>query len=243
MNLAAAILIAMKLAVPCGNSAWSVEPVPVAECTADAKKCPGAKRSSFYRGWVRKESAATCEARYAKQARSLASELQGSERAIQEAGLVVGIAVNEGALREDVQFGRGRSGHVKRSDKQHDDAGGQGRGPGNEACWMQILPSMSRSYGGPEALLADTEEARRLCFRAALDQLRAARLSCSSVKKRTRPTPLGPEVVSPLYAVVSAYGIGSCASSNQGKTERRVNTILWVTAVIEREMRKPSEKS
>jgi hypothetical protein len=228
VNLAAAILVAMKLAVPCGNSAWSVEPVPAAECAADAKECPGAKRSSFYRGWVRKESATACEARYSKAAHALASELQGSERAVQEAGLVIGIAVNESGLREDVMVGRGRSG------KPSDD-GGQGRGPANEACLMQIIPSMAKGYGGADTLVGDSPEALRRCFRAALDQLRWARGMCPR-KSRL----VGPGVdVGIMFATIARYGTGlSCISANVGKTARREKTALWMTAVIDREMRK-----
>lgn len=242
--LEAAILVALKIAAPPGKAAWtlekeafSVEPVPASECSFYADACPGARRSSFYGAWVRRESKETGEARYAEQARALALELEGSPNAAAEAALVVAIAVNESGLREDVQFGRGRSQRFK-GQKQHDGAGGFGRGPGNEACWMQILPSMAEAYGGPEALLEDSEEARRRCFRAALAQLRHARAICSSEKKRTRPTPVGTETVSRLYATVSLYGTGtSCASSNAGKTEARVKTYGWVRYVIDRELR------
>jgi hypothetical protein len=228
VNLAAAILIAMKLAVPCGRSAWSVEPVPVAECAADAKECQGGKRSSFYRGWVRPESVGTCEARYAKTAQALAAELQGSERATQEAGLVMGLAVNESGLREDVMMGRGRSG------KPSDD-GGQGRGPANEACFMQIIPSMAKGYGGADALVGDSPDALRRCFRAALDQIRWARAMCPR-KNRL----VGPGVdVGIMFATIARYGTGfSCTSANEGKTARREKTAIWMTSVIDREMRK-----
>jgi hypothetical protein len=237
--LAAAILVAMERAVPPGRSAFSVEPVPAAECAPAAASCPNARRSHFYGGWVRQESAETGRHRYSAKAHALALELADSKRPIEEAGLVLGIEVNESGLREDVQMGRGRSGHTKPTDRQFDDAGGQGRGPANEACGMQILPSMATPYGGPTALLGWSPEALRNCYRAALDQLRHARAMCAP-KMRTRLLPTGArEDVGPLFATVSMYGVGnSCTSSNAGKTERRVNTVRWVTAVIEHEMRK-----
>lgn len=222
MTLADAILYAMLKAAPVGRSAWSVEPVPSAECAADATACPGAKRSSFYGGWVRKESAEAGLARYRKLAAALAAEAKDA----QEAALALGVAVNESGLREDVMVGRGRSG------KPSDD-GGQGRGPSNEACVMQILPSMARRHGGPEALLGDSEEALRLCFRAGLEQLRWARVSC--------PLRLRGPSISPLWAQIARYGTGySCTSSNQGKTVRRVRTVEWLTVVIQRQMVKES---
>lgn len=226
----AALVLAMEKAAPCGRSAWSVEPVPVAECAPDAAACAGAKRSSFYRGWVRKESAATCKVRRDKMAHALALEARDAI----EAGLVLGIAVNESGLREDVMMGRGRSGRTKRTDKQYDDAGGQGRGPSNEACVMQIIPSMAREYGGAEALLGDSEGALRLCFRAGIAQLRYSRAMCS-VRHRIRVLPTGErEDVGPLFATISRYGTGhSCTSENDGKTARRVKTVRWMTAVIQ----------
>lgn len=222
MTLAEAILVAMELAVPVGRSAWSVEPVPVTECAPEATACPGAKRSSFYGGWVRKESAEAGRARYAKLAAALAAEAKSPE----EAALAVGVAVNESGLREDVMMGRGRSG------KPSDD-GGQGRGPGNEACVMQILPSMAKAFGGPQALLGDSDEALRRCFRAGLEQLRWARSMC--------PLRLRGPHISPLWATVARYGTGhSCTSPNQGKTARRVRTAEWMTVVIRQQMAKGS---
>lgn len=236
--LAAAIVVAMTKASPPGKSGWSVEPVPVAECSPAAPECPHAKRSTFYGGWVRRETAATARARYARMADALALELADSPDPAGEAGLVVGVAVNESGLREDVEFGRGRNvnglgknGRAVRRDNQ-DDAGGQGRGPSGEVCVMQILPSMARKYGGTEALVGDSENALRRCFRAGIAQLRFARAMCTT-KKRS----FGGRDVGRLYATVARYGTGfSCTSSNDGKTERRVKTAEWVTIVIRNEL-------
>jgi hypothetical protein len=226
--LESAILVAMNLAVPCGKSAWSVEPVPVAECAPDATKCQGARRSSFHGGWVRQQGAEACEAQRKVAARALTAELIGSPQPPLWAGLVLGVAVNESGLREDVLNGRGMNG------KPADD-GGQGRGPSGEVCWMQILPSMAKRMGyAPESLLGESEEALRRCFRAGLFQLRWARSACSR-KRRT----LGGFDVGPAWATIAMYGTGkSCVSNNDGKTERRVRTSEWMTVIIDREIRK-----
>ncbi len=229
MNLAEAILIAMEKAAPPGKSGWSSERVPVAECAPEARSCPNAKRSSFYGGvWVRRESAPAARVRYKHIATRLALALEGSPDPAGEAGQVIGVMVNESGLREDIQMGRGRSGHTKPTDKQYDDVGGQGRGPSNEACLMQILPSMAAPYGGPEALLGDTDDALDRCLTAGLEQLRYGARMCPRDKRR-----VGDIYVSGLYATISRYGTGSsCTSPNDGKTEKRVQTIGWVTVVI-----------
>jgi hypothetical protein len=232
MILADAIFSLMLLAAPPGKSAWSVEVVPITECAADAQACPGARRSSFYGSWVRKESREHATKRYRVMATALADELAESPDPANWAGMMIALAVNESGLREDVMVGRGRSGRTKPNDKQYDDAGGQGRGPGNEVCVMQILPSMAQKYGGPDALLGGTPEALRLCFRAAIDQLRWARSRCSSVKSRT----IGKNfTMSTMYAPLAMYGTGnSCTSSNGGKTDKRHQTALWCSAEIAR---------
>lgn len=241
MNLAEAILVAMEKAAPPGNSGWSVEHVPITECAAErSSSCTRARWSSFYGGWVRRESKETGRERYRKAADALALELEGSGDPAGEAGRVIGVAVNESGLREDIQFGRGRSGRTRKTDKQFDDAGGQGRGPSNEACLMQILPSMAGPFGGTEALLGDSEDALRRCFRAGLAQLRYGRTKCPAAKRIYRG-PAGPITVSELYATISRYGTGSsCTSSNLGKTEKRERTVQWVTVVIRDALRRPS---
>jgi hypothetical protein len=126
--------------------------------------------------------------------------------------------------REDVEFGRG-------ANKKASDDNGRGRGPGMEACLMQILPSMAMSYGGPNALLGDSEEALRLCFRAGIAQLRYAYTTCSYKYK----SDFYPE---PLWMAISKYVSGStCISSNNGKTEARFKTTVWASAELRRLLR------
>jgi hypothetical protein len=225
MSLEAAILVAMQKAAPCGKSAWSVEPVPVTECAPDAASCSGARRSKHYGGWVRQQGSAACTEQRKVAARVLASELSASPQPVLWAGLTLGVAVNESGLREDVLTGRGKNG------KPSDD-GGQGRGPSGEVCWMQVLPSMAKQFGGAEALVGADEESLRRCFRAGIYQLRWARSACSRSQRM-----LGNFDVGPAWATIARYGTGhSCTSANSGKTERRVRTAEWMTVVIQQEL-------
>ena len=248
MNLADAILAVMLKAVPPGRGgftltrqAYSVELVPTDLCAPEAAECAGARHSKFYGTWVRQESAETGRARYQKMAGRLALLLAESSSPALEAGRVIGVSVNESGLREDVEFGRGRSGRVKPTQAQYDDAGGEGRGPGNEACVMQILPSMAQKFGGPEALLGDSDGAIDRCFSAGLEQLRHGEQMCRSVAKRQVRLPDGSHVTKSLtYAMVSYFGTGSsCTSSNLGKSEARVQTITWVTVELRRLLSAP----
>lgn len=230
MNLADAILVVMEKAAPPGKSSWSVEPVPVTECASTQKVCPGAKWSSFYSGWVRKESVEHARARYARMARVLAQVLEGSKNPIEEASRVLGAAINESGFREDIEFGRGKNG------KPSDD-GGEGRGPSGEVCVMQILPSMAHHFGGAEALLGDSDEALTRCFTAGLEQLRHASHFCTE-NRRT----LGRIKVGQRFATYSMYGTGnSCTSGNHGKTQRRVDTSNWVTVLLRSELAKQDD--
>ena len=228
----------MKLANPPGNSVWSVERVPVQECAPEAPVCPGAWKSKFYDGWVKRESAATAEARYAREARALALELEGSRNLVWEAGRVLGALVNESGNREDVVMGR-----VSTKDEQKAGLRGAGLGPSGEVCVMQILPSMAQKFGGPKALLGDSEEALRLCFRAGLEQLRRGDTWCGK-QKRLVQTPSGPKDVGRLWASFALYGTGnSCTSQNDGKTEKRANTARWMMEVINANYTKPERLS
>lgn len=228
------------------KEAFSVEPVPAAECAPSTPSCPNARRSSFYGTWVRKESEESGAARYRIMATELGLEVEHSLKAEGTrwgtgddaraflAGIALGIQVNESGQREDVVMGRGRSGRVKPTDKQYDDAGGQGRGPSNEACVMQILPRMAAAYGGSEALLGLSHEALSRCYRAGLDQITYSARMCSLEKRR-----FGDRTVTRLYATVSRYGNGfSCTSSNGGKTEARVESASWMIAELRRLLRK-----
>lgn len=210
-----------------------MEPVDGGACLRPDDGCDpvGAKWSSFYGTWVRQESPEAGRRRYAQIAGRMAFVLKDSPDPVREAGELVGIAANESGFREDAEFGRGRSGRTRKTDPQFDDAGGQGRGPSNEVCLMQILPSMAESYGGAEKLLGESDDALDRCFRAALDQVRYARARCLEPKRR--------EGHSLAWATAAYYGTGnSCTSPNGGKTGRRAHTIAWVTEVIRAELSK-----
>lgn len=224
MNLAEALLIAMEKLAPPGNSVFSVEVVAATECPHRQMKCPDAHWSSFYNAWVRKESKKAAHARYRHMAERLAHVLEGSKDPVGEAGRVLGFSINESGFREDVEFGRV-------STKQEEKLGllGAGRGPSGEVCVMQILPSMAKKYGTPESFLGDSDEALDRCFQAGLDQIRYADRMCASERSRK----IGPMTMGKLFAVASRYGTGvSCTSGNHGKTQRRVNTVEWVTVLI-----------
>jgi len=240
---------------PCRGEAapvgWSVEPILASECAIDAQECRSKPRdrrgkklwprwSSFYGSWVQKESVAACEARYLTQARALTKELAGEDRPAVLAGYALGLSINESGFREDVQVGRGRSERIKPTDKQYDDAGGQGRGPSNEACWMQILPSMSKKYGGPEALLGLDEEPLRRCWRAGLDQVVAYRRACASpARRRLPPDPTGKMATASLaQGVASLYATGLSCSMTGREIERRGRTIERAVAMVGYSMRK-----
>jgi hypothetical protein len=202
-----------------GESHFSVEPVP--EC-AGAVACEGARWSSFYETWVRQESIATAKARYAVIGEAMSHEvtralcrdsqerpvdgctpLPGAKRWMWAdlAGFTSAIAIMESGLREDVQVGRGRAG-------KPDDAGGQGRGPANERCAMQIHPREIDS----DALLGTDLEANRRCFRAGIQRIVHARRWCAWRAPK----------VDWMFATASLYGTGtSCVSSNEGKTGKR----------------------
>jgi hypothetical protein len=153
------LLFLLLKTMPPGTTPYSVVR---ADCPPAAEVCEGARRSSFYGGWVRQETAAEGKARYAqiidaferaRQAitcRAITGEkIEGCEvdplppfkawlpfmpRQAIPAGLSV--AVEESGIREDVQVGRGRSG------KPSDD-GGEGRGPSGEVCFVQLHPKIA----------------------------------------------------------------------------------------------------
>ncbi len=219
MIFKATLLSLLVSTAPPGNTAFSVE--VASDCAPDAPECEGARRSSFYGAWVRKESEAAALKRYELNAdamfaaaeRVLCVRPDGSVTCEQTkaqkrwtfAGLVsvaAGVAVYESGLREDVAVGRGRSG------KPSDD-GGQGRGPGNERCAMQIIPSVRDD----DALLGNTPEALAACYEQGMRMLVQARNYCAWRAPKVEQT----------WATVSMYGTGtSCDSVNGGKTRLRV---------------------
>ena len=215
----------MALQVPPGMSSFSVEPGP---CSSGAESCPGAKHSSFYGGWVSQESKETALLRYrviAETAIDVAEHLgcktlfneeipdcvplKGAEGMgfITLVAMQIGAAIPESGLREDVLMGRGRSG-------KPDDVGGEGRGPGNEACLMQIHP---RLYAHSEELLG--YEGLYRCFEVGTEALVRGLRHCSGMKLTGVPWD---------YRMFSIYGTGrACASSNTIKITRPNGTFYW----------------
>jgi len=224
---------------------------PPASCTVPTK------HSSFYNGWVHQERLETALARYEKIVEALddvAKELLcrddsgrdedcvpyvgeydfGGPRywsllSLETAGAAVGLL--ESGYREDVQVGRGRSG------KPSDD-GGEGRGPANEACFIQAHPKEAwRFASGPDpvtlarAELGDAEaqeavmqtmlgrepEKLRECWRVGLKMLIHSRAYCQWWLGANKVKADGD------FAMFSMYGTGnSCTSGNGGKTALRV---------------------
>lgn len=219
MTLKFVLAALLASTAPPGQTGFSVE--LATDCASDATTCPGARRSSFYRGWVRKESATTAAKRYdliadvlddeARRALCIGAdgkptcEQSKAQKRWTVPGLIAisaAVAVQESGLREDVMVGRGRSG------KPSDD-GGQGRGPGNERCAMQIHPSVLDD----DRLLGADRDALSRCFRQGMKMLIHARHYCSWAAPKVDRT----------WAVVSLYGTGvSCDSANNGKTRARV---------------------
>lgn len=207
-----------------GATGFSVHVVE--QCTGSlACSVDGARWSSFYDAWVTRESRQQAIQRYgvistemvASAERTLCrtetgpikdcKPVRGAKRfrLYDLAVLGAAVAIVESGLREDVMAGRGRH-------KQPVD-GGQGRGPGNEACLMQIHPTVSHSLSGgpPEELLG--EENLGKCFDAGLKLLVASRHKCMY---------LYPKGLDWDYGTISMYGTGNrCLSPNGGKTSKR----------------------
>jgi hypothetical protein len=228
--LVVALLAVLEAQVPPGRTSYSVE------AAADGKF------SSFYGATVRKESAETARARYRdivevsiEQVDFVLAESKSKIFTRTElVALTLGVAIQESGLREDVQVGRGRSG-------KPDDAGGEGRGPGNEACLMQANPVIAwRFADAPKDLKLAAEKgdrkareaiARTLlgrdraalsrCFRTGIRMLVHGARWCSGQKSRS----------SPDWSAVAMFVSGtSCTTSQHGKTAARVNLarrIYW----------------
>jgi len=142
-------------------------------------------------------------------------------------------AIYESGLREDVMNGRGQAKHP-------DEHGGEGRGPGWEACQMQIHPAIAWRYAdideqlraraarnepGAREAVAQTllgREHLRNCFRAGMRMLLHSRAHCEWVDIST-PKGSGAAIVRSRYdwtfRTFSMYGTGnSCYSYNGSKT-------------------------
>lgn len=274
------ILLALLLKhAPPGHTKFSVEPAPECAWGRD-QACEGAVWSSFYNGWVRHESADTGAERFrliASVVADTATELlclrdDGTkvDGCKPEPGAVLGrgkklrwrltdlvlveaaVLIMESGLREDVEMGRGRA-RKRPKDPWTDDAGGEGRGPSNEACLAQIHPAIAWRYADavdPELrrraerdergareelsrlLLGGEPEALRRCVRTSMRMLIAARSYCDwryeSVLKAFRAahknTGFADHDPAWPFSAFSLYGTGeSCAAYNYGKTPARAN--------------------
>jgi hypothetical protein len=228
--LAVALLAVLEVQAPPGRTAYSVEP-------AD-----DGKFSSFYGTTVRRESPEAGRARYTDIVEVAVEQVDfvlaesGSKifTRTELAALTTAVMIQESGVREDVQVGRGRHGKA-------DDVGGEGRGPGNEACLMQAHPVIAWKYSdAPKALKLAAEKgdrkareaiARTLlgrdraalarCFRVGIRMLVHGARWCSGQKSRGAPD----------WSAVAMFVSGtSCTTSQHGKTAARVNLarrIYW----------------
>jgi hypothetical protein len=269
-----ALMLEMR---PPGDTHFSVVPVP--ECDG-VEMCEGAVRSTFYRSWVRQETYEQGKQRYrmlvSEQERAIEAILCvrldgtqipdclpepialdkktkkllfGPEIAV---ATMLGAAIPESGLREDVQVGRGFARPCPKGGPRSiegvcgpSDDGGMGRGPGGEACMMQPHPSIGwRFADGDPALLARARAGDKAareavmqslvgrdaasvgrCWRTGLRMLLHAYAHCGWSLAR------GKLKEDPWYAMYSQYGTGtSCTSSNHGKTLYRFNVFLKVRA-------------
>ena len=254
MNLATLLLQAMVLLVPPGHTKFSVEPV---DCRAD--DCDRYRRSTYYDGWVQQESQDAGILRYGTIAEAAVTAVQ-IELCRDENGkpldgcipypdakrgwtrrsalsAVFGAAIPESGLREDVQTGRGRA-------KRPDDAGGEGRGPANEACLMQINPRIAWRFvpdltpaeraaaqGGAArdalmtTLVGRDRESLVRCFRTGFRMLATAAAHChwrAAKDATTRRKSGGPVVAVPTVDVWATFAIrirGVVLSGEPGKDD------------------------
>lgn len=242
-----------------GATRYSVEPADYCMIAFPPYTCAvRTNYSTFYNGWIHQERRETALIRYQTIVRELdaaARELlciDGNDRPIEScepyrglygfsvprywslvtletAGAAIGLI--ESGYREDVQVGRGKNG------KPSDD-GGEGRGSGGEACFIQAHPSTAwRFADGPDAstleaarngsteareavaatLLGRAPERLRACWRVGLRMLIHSRSYCQWWLGANDVRQDGD------FAMFSMYGTGtSCVSTNEGKTMTRV---------------------
>lgn len=234
-------LLALLLAnVPPGQTFYSVEPAPISMSHADAMW------SSHYQTWVVQESAETGTRRYEQFVGALVDEARALLCADEEPDcapyrgeaswknaqpwtveelvlLTTTTAIFESGLREDVQVGRGRSGEPS-------DDRGEGRGPSNEACFLQVHPVIGWRFadaspelrkaaeqGDPEAreviassLLGTGRKAVASCLRTGMRMLIHARAHCAWAAPTTPWA----------YATISMYGTGNTCLGVKGTADR-----------------------
>lgn len=159
----------------------------------------------------------------------------------------------ESGAREDVQVGRGRHG-------KPDSVGGLGRGPGNEACMMQIMPHMVYRFADwitdeerekakgskPEReriaqqLLGRDQESIERCFTVGLKMLAHSRQVCERRSRAWYVKNKVPYKSGGTYwwamGMYSYYGVGpsgasgGCYDFNKGKTLQRVRLLQKLLA-------------
>jgi len=235
------LLHAFLIVAPSGNTKFSVAPDA---CRADY--CDGRTYSSFYGGYVHRETPEEGEARYLGIVDAMIVAAQ-TELCIDPSGAKIancapnpkakgwtvsellqkasGIAIAESGLREDVEVGRGRA--AKKTAPNPDDAGGQGRGPNGEACLMQIIPGAIVQFAPdgdrtPESLLGSDPEPLVRCFRTGMRMLIQARSYCDwTMASVVKANPA--YQYDRTYGMFSLYGTGySCMSMHGTKTSIRV---------------------
>ncbi len=145
-------------------------------------------------------------------------------------------AIYESGLREDVMNGRGQA-------KKPDALGGEGRGPGMEACQMQLHPTIAWRFadiddglraraergepGAREAVMQTLlgRDHLRNCFRAGMRMLLRARAHCEWYDQHGllgRGKPGKPSMFHWTFLTFSMYGTGTgCYEPNRSKTSAR----------------------
>jgi len=256
MNLQALFLQTILTVAPPGYTKFSVTPV---ECQGEA--CASYQWSTFYNSYVNKETAEEGKIRYAVISGKIVplaqkklcfddnlNTIPGCKRSnifkgwkFTELASITGAAmIAESGVREDVENGRGRSGHIKETDPLTDDAGGLGIGPGGEVCLVQVHPLvLARFQIDPQTFLG--EDGLENCFGFGMDMFGRSRAMCAYQAAKT------PDLEHDwVFETFSAYGTGStCASANNGKTAYRKSLYIAIAsdfgARIKKEMRREAK--
>lgn len=248
MNLQAIFLQTILTVAPPGYTKFSVTPVECHASTtvlsegqkSKSNECSDYQWSTFYNSYVKKETKEDGRERYSVIVDALIREVQGKLcldddlnrisnckrsplfkgwKFIELVSIEGAAMIAESGLREDVEMGRGKSGHTKSGDPLTDDAGGEGIGPGGEVCLVQVHPSvLVRFHLDPQTFLGSSGEALSNCFSFGMDMFGRARNMCAYQATKT------PDFEHDwVFETFSAYGTGStCQSGNNGKTAYRV---------------------
>jgi hypothetical protein len=254
MNLQALLLQTILTVAPPGNSTFSVVPVSCGDT------CSEYKWSTFYNSYVKKESVEEGKIRYAVITGTITKLAQkklcldDSLNTIPECtrapafkgwkfvdlvSIISATMIAESGIREDVQVGRGYSGHVKATDPLTDDAGGQGRGPGHEVCLVQIHPIvLAKAKIDPNTFVGLDEESLTKCFDFGMDMMSRSRNMCSYQATKT------PSIEHDwVFETFSLYGTGNtCASANNGKTGIRRGLFTAISSDFGSRVRKAKKK-